>query len=54
MSIADLKPHSVPAELRMKIKRVMAARRLSWRDAVISLAREVVSPYSSRKLRLHD
>ena len=42
MSIADLKPRSVPAELRVKIERVMAARRLSWRAAIVYLARDLV------------
>lgn len=47
MSIVDLKPADVPAELRVKIERVMQQRRLSWRDAVLLLAREVVSPLAT-------
>lgn len=49
MSIADIKPTSVPAELRVKIEHVMRERSLSWRDAVLFLAKEVVSP--SRRAR---
>ena len=44
MSIVDLKPSAVPAELRAKITRVMRERNLSWRNAILSLALEVVSP----------
>ena len=44
MSITDIKPTSVPAELRVKIERVMQERNLSWRDTLVFLAREVVSP----------
>lgn len=48
MSIADLMSSDVPPELRVKIEKVMEQERLSWRDAVISLAREVVSPSAER------
>ena len=44
MSITDLKPRDVPAELRVKIERVMKKDNLSWRAAIPFLAREVVSP----------
>ena len=44
MMIADLMPSDVPPELRVKIEKVMQRERFSWRDAVLSLAREVVSP----------
>jgi len=44
MSITDLKPRDVPAELRVKIERVMKKDNLSWRAAILFLAREVVSP----------
>lgn len=44
MSIADIRPSDCPAELRVKIERKMKLEKISWRDAVISLAREVVSP----------
>ena len=44
MSIADLMPSNVPAELRVKVGHVMQRKRLSWRDAVLFLARKVVSP----------
>ena len=44
MSIAEIKPSALPIELRVKIEHVMAERKLSWRDTVLSLAREVVSP----------
>ena len=44
MSIVDLKPTSVPAELRVKIERVMREKNLSWRDAILFLAQKVVSP----------
>ena len=44
MSIVDLKPRDVPAELRVKIENVMRRKKLSWRNAVAFLASEVVSP----------
>lgn len=44
MSIANIRPSDCPAELRVKIEKVMKRKRLTWRDAVIFLAREVVSP----------
>ena len=44
MSIIDIKPTSIPAELRVKIEHVMKERNLSWRDAIVFLAREMVSP----------
>lgn len=44
MSILDLKPSAVPVELRVKIAHVMRKRNLSWRNAILSLALEVVSP----------
>lgn len=53
MSIADLMPSDVPAELRVKVERVMQRERLSWREAVLFLARKVVSPVrgKARKTR---
>lgn len=48
MSVADLKPSDIPPELRVKIEIVMQRERLSWREAVIFLAREVVSPSAER------
>ena len=44
MSIVDVKPEDLPVELRVKIEHVMRERNLAWSAAVISLAREVVSP----------
>lgn len=44
MSIANIRPADCPAELRLKIEKVMKRENLTWRDAVIFLAREVVSP----------
>lgn len=44
MSIANIRPSDCPAELRVKIEKVMRRRKLTWRDAVLFLAREVVSP----------
>ena len=49
MSISTIRPCDVPPELRIKIEHVMAVRRLSWRDAVISLAQEVVSPSKKKE-----
>ena len=48
MSISDLKPKDVPAELRVKIERVMSQKKIAWRDAVLFLAREVVSPSGAK------
>jgi len=48
MSIANIRPSDCPAELRVKIEKVMKREKLGWRDAVLFLAREVVSP-SKRK-----
>ena len=50
MSITDLTPESVPAELRVKIRHVMREERLSWRDALNFLALRVVSPSCSSKV----
>ena len=50
MSIVDLKPSAVPAELRAKIARVMRDRNLTWRNAILSLALEVVSPSPCRRI----
>ena len=44
MSIANIRPSDCPAELRVKIEKIMVREKLTWRDAVIFLAREVVSP----------
>lgn len=44
MSIADIKPRAVPIDLRVKIEHIMAEKNLSWRDTILFLAREVVSP----------
>ncbi len=46
MSIAEIKPDDLPVELRVKIEHVMRERNLTWSAAVLSLAREVVSPGS--------
>ncbi len=51
MSIVDVKPEDLPAELRVKIEHVMRERNLTWSAAVLSLAREVVSP--SSEIRNH-
>lgn len=44
MSISNIRPSDCPAELRVKIERVMSSKKLTWRGAVLFLAREVVSP----------
>lgn len=44
MSICNIRPTDCPVELRFKIERVMATKKMTWRDAVLFLAREVVSP----------
>jgi len=44
MSISNLRPEDCPVELRVKIERVMAKKNFSWREALVFLAREVVSP----------
>lgn len=44
MSIANIRPSDCPAELRVKIEKIMAREKLAWREAIIFLAREVVSP----------
>lgn len=44
MSISNIRPSDCPVELRTKIERVMSMKKISWRDAVVFLAREVVSP----------
>ena len=44
MSISNIRPSDCPIELRVKIEKVMKRRSLTWRDAVIFLARRVVSP----------
>lgn len=51
MRIADMKPEDLPVELRVKIEHVMRERNLTWNAAVLSLAREVVSP--SSEIRNH-
>lgn len=50
MSIADIRPKDVPAELRVKIERVMSQKKIAWREAVIFLANEVVSPSTAKSL----
>ena len=50
MSISDIKPMDVPAELRVKIEKVMAKKNFTWEDAVVYLATKVVTPSSSRKV----
>ena len=52
MSIADIKPEELPIDLRVKIEHVMADKKLPWRDTLVFLAREVVSP-SAPKSRRH-
>lgn len=44
MSIQNIRPSDCPVELRVKIEKVMEREKLTWREAVIFLAREVVSP----------
>ena len=44
MSIANIRPSDCPVELRVKIEKVMKREKMTWRDAVIFLARKVVSP----------
>ena len=44
MSIQNILPSDCPVELRVKIEKVMDREKLTWREAVIFLAREVVSP----------
>lgn len=44
MSIQNIRPSDCPMELRVKIEKVMKREKLTWREAVIFLAREVVSP----------
>lgn len=44
MSIANIRPEDCPSELRAKIEKVMAREKLNWREAVLFLARGVVSP----------
>jgi len=51
MSIADIKPRSVPIDLRVKIEKVMQRLSLSWRQAILFLAAEVVSPSRATKNR---
>lgn len=46
-----MKPEDLPVELRVKIEHVMRERNLTWNAAVLSLAREVVSP--SSEIRNH-
>lgn len=44
MSIVDIKPEDCPAELRARIEKYAKSKNWAWVDAVVSLAREVVSP----------
>jgi len=44
MSICNIRPSDCPVELRVKIERVMDMKKLSWNEAILFLAREVVSP----------
>lgn len=44
MSIADIRPSDCPAELRAKIEKVMARKKLNWQEAILFLAQKVVSP----------
>lgn len=44
MSIANIRPSDCPVELRVRIEHIMSAKKISWRDAVLFLAREAVSP----------
>lgn len=44
MSICNIRPSDCPIELRVKIEHVMADKKITWREAVVFLAREVVSP----------
>ena len=44
MSIAEIRPSDCPAELRAKIEKVVARKKIDWQTAVLFLARKVVSP----------
>ena len=44
MSIADIRPSDCPTELRAKIEKIMARKKLDWKSAIIFLAHKVVSP----------
>ena len=44
MSIVDIRPVEVPVELRVKIEKIMKRRKLNWKEALLFLARKVVSP----------
>ena len=44
MSIAEIRPSDCPAELRAKIEKVMARKKIDWQTAVLFLAQKVVSP----------
>ena len=46
MHIENLKPDAMPAELRVKIEHVMQEKNLTWKAAILFLAREVVPPES--------
>jgi len=49
MSIASIKPSDCPADLRFKIMRYAASKKIDWTEAVVCLAREAVSPSASGK-----
>jgi len=49
MSLVDLKPSALPAELRVKIEHVMNEKKLSWRETLLFLARKVVSPLGNKQ-----
>ena len=44
MSIVDIKPSDLTPELRIKVEHVSRLKKLSWKDTLIFLASEVVSP----------
>ena len=48
MSITSLTPSDVSPELRMRIEKIMRRQNMTWREAVIFLARKVVSPEAGK------
>lgn len=44
MSITDIRPSDVPVELRVKIEKIMARKKVDWKGAILFLAQKVVSP----------
>lgn len=48
MSIASLTPSDVSPELRTRIEKIMQRQKMTWREAIIFLARKVVSPTAEK------